>query len=102
MANKNVNSNPSNKRSEYLRSIREQEAESRYNTKLDGEDEYTEDVDRDYTKSKEEPIINIDESSALGKLVINKYAKKILVNRFSLGLYSVTETHIKKQVQHLP
>lgn len=63
------------------------------------EDEYTEDVDRDYTKSKEEPIINIDESSALGKLVINKYAKKILVNRFSLGLYSVTETHIKKQVQ---
>jgi len=47
MANKNVNSNPSNKRSEYLRSIREQEAESRYNTKLDGEDEYTEEYGED-------------------------------------------------------
>lgn len=62
------------------------------------EDEYEEDIDQDNTKSKEEPIITLDESSALGRLVINKYSAKV-VNKFFLGLYSVTETHIKKQVQ---
>ena len=62
------------------------------------EDEYEEDIDQDNTKSKEEAIITLDESSALGRLVINKYSAKV-VNKFFLGLYSVTETHIKKQVQ---